>query len=299
MRYFNKVTFICIFLMVSISSNAQLVITQQMIDRMDGTLPQENLDKGIYRCIYHFTQQVEDRRSKEIVVLTDTMALDFGKHFSVYYDWNKSVRDSLQRVVVDNLTITHIDVNTNPNHDMVEFRDEVGNYFTQSPKGENAEIFKNRLQNEVSSIYTASMESFKCVENLDPQSWQFSSDTLRVLGYLCQKATTSFRGREYTAWFAPEIPINEGPWKLFGLPGLILKANTSDGIFSFEAIGLENLKELFISMDKDTYSNCTRQEFAKYRAKKRDRLLARHYMNGRLIVGGTPNPYIFHDLELE
>lgn len=54
--------------------------------------------------------------------------------------------------------------------------------------------------------------------------WQLENDFKMISGYRCQKATTSFRGRNYTAWFSPKIPLPYGPWKLNGLPGLILEA---------------------------------------------------------------------------
>lgn len=299
MSFLKKGVFILLFLPCITISNAQFVITQQTIDRMSGTLPQEQLDKGVYRCIYHFTQQITERETGNTLLQTDTMALDFGRNFSVYYDWNKVKKDSVQRGKVRGLEIKVIRHKTNPDFDMVDYQSAQGTYFVNSHKGENAELFKNRLNNEIISVDITDLEAFKCIEKLSPQHWQFTADTLSILGYVCQKAITSFRGRNYEAWFTPEIPIKEGPWKLYGLPGLILKAASIDGLFTFEAIGLENLKDVYITMDKDTYFNCTRQEFAKYKSNKRKKLLARHYINGTITVGSTRNPFDYSDLELE
>lgn len=63
--------------------------------------------------------------------------------------------------------------------------------------------------------------------------WQLSDSTLTILGQECNMATADYHGRQWTAWFATEIPSQDGPWKFCGLPGLILKAES--GPFVFEA----------------------------------------------------------------
>lgn len=68
--------------------------------------------------------------------------------------------------------------------------------------------------------------------------WNIKSDTLTLLGQLCQKATTDFKGRVYSAWFAPSIPFSMGPWMLNGLPGLILKAEDEKKEYSFTCMEL-------------------------------------------------------------
>ena len=68
--------------------------------------------------------------------------------------------------------------------------------------------------------------------------WEIGDSIKNVLGYDCVQATTDYHGREWTVWFTPDIPIQDGPWKLRGLPGLILEAATGDGI-GFVADGIE------------------------------------------------------------
>lgn len=55
------------------------------------------------------------------------------------------------------------------------------------------------------------------------QPWVITSETKNIKGHTCTKATLSFRGRNWEAWFAQDIPLPYGPWKFYGLPGLIVE----------------------------------------------------------------------------
>lgn len=77
-------------------------------------------------------------------------------------------------------------------------------------------------------------------EPLAEMQWEVVSDSTKtVLGYECVMARSSYHGRNWTAWFAPEIPLSDGPWKFAGLPGLVLRADESQGMHSFTANGIE------------------------------------------------------------
>ena len=82
--------------------------------------------------------------------------------------------------------------------------------------------------------------SFKCEEPFSDIKWEIGDSTKNILGYECIQAATDYHGRRWTAWFAPEIPTIDGPWKLCGLPGLILEATDSTDQHSFIATGIEN-----------------------------------------------------------
>lgn len=78
-------------------------------------------------------------------------------------------------------------------------------------------------------------------EKLPELRWSLTTETSKVLGYNVQKARVKFRGREYTAWFTTEIKVNDGPFKFHGLPGLILKIESDDGAYSFEAFSVRSV----------------------------------------------------------
>lgn len=69
-------------------------------------------------------------------------------------------------------------------------------------------------------------------------NWNLYSDTITIFGYKCQKAVGDFKGRTYTVWFSTSLPYSFGPWKLKGLPGIILKAVDSKNQVSFIASGI-------------------------------------------------------------
>jgi GLPGLI family protein len=69
--------------------------------------------------------------------------------------------------------------------------------------------------------------------------WQIKSRTKKIGKFTAQKAVGEFRGRSYTAWFTEEIPLPYGPWKLYGLPGLILEAEDSEKMFQVKFVSIK------------------------------------------------------------
>lgn len=80
-------------------------------------------------------------------------------------------------------------------------------------------------------------------EDIPTIVWNISNEKQIILNYSCTKATTTFRGRQFNAWFTTEIPIPYGPWKFGGLPGLILKISDSKNNFVFECEGFQKLRD--------------------------------------------------------
>lgn len=71
-------------------------------------------------------------------------------------------------------------------------------------------------------------------------SWEISTDTFTVCGYLCQKASIVYKNIQYYAWFTPKLAYNSGPNGFSGLPGLILKVYCpADYKLGFEAIEIQ------------------------------------------------------------
>lgn len=72
------------------------------------------------------------------------------------------------------------------------------------------------------------------------QQWTLEDKHQMILGYDCQLATCHWRGRDFEAWFATDIPVRLGPWIFGGLPGLILKLNDTQNLYTWETVGLRS-----------------------------------------------------------
>ncbi|MDD3701909.1 MAG: GLPGLI family protein [Bacteroidales bacterium] len=103
------------------------------------------------------------------------------------------------------------------------------------------EVFKNYPANKTTVIYRTFGEGPVLIYTEDSLKfdWKILPDTKKYLNYSCQKATTTFRGRTYEAWFTYEIPLSEGPYKFTGLPGLILQIQDTKNHYVFDCIGIE------------------------------------------------------------
>lgn len=75
-------------------------------------------------------------------------------------------------------------------------------------------------------------------------NWNICDSTKYINGFKSYEARSNYHGREWHVWFTPDIPINDGPWVLCGLPGLILEAQDKDGLFSFNIIGFTSIQAL-------------------------------------------------------
>ncbi len=73
---------------------------------------------------------------------------------------------------------------------------------------------------------------YDATEETPEIAWTLTEDTMTVSGYLCHKATTTFRGVEWQVCFTEEIPSSAGPWRLCGLPGLVVQAKIEAHTFS-------------------------------------------------------------------
>jgi len=104
------------------------------------------------------------------------------------------------------------------------------------------------VNNNLQQVYRVASDEYILKEDFPVLDWEILEDSKEIGGYTCQKAVVDFKGRTYEAWFTTEIPMPFGPWKLHGLPGLILSAvdTKQEVIFEFDGFdkieGITNIK---------------------------------------------------------
>lgn len=167
-----------------------------------------------------------------------------------------------------------------------------------------SEYFKDFSSNSFTeySRMPAALKSMNCqyTESMPVHNWTIYADTLRILNYCCQKATCTFRGRDYTAWFSMDIPINNGPWKFGGLPGLILKVYDKDKLFVFESIGIEIKEDKYPIKsyhDYKSYKKMKRKEVMRYQKEANENYLKA--ANLTLVRGKMPTSIPHSYMELQ
>ncbi len=109
-------------------------------------------------------------------------------------------------------------------------------------------------------------------EKIPDFNWTITAETKNIGGYDCVKAISDkFRGRVYEAWFTYMIPNSAGPWKLGGLPGLILEASNQKGSvkFAFTSLQIPNQDKVSYEVAEDTTFK-TWNEHIKFQQKKID-----------------------------
>jgi len=81
-------------------------------------------------------------------------------------------------------------------------------------------------------------------DSLPTPNWKILNDIKDVAGHICMKAMIqdTVKKQKIVAWFAQDIPVNAGPERLYGLPGLILELDINDGAMTIEATKIENKK---------------------------------------------------------
>jgi|LSQX01.2.fsa_nt_gb GLPGLI family protein len=243
----------------------QLLILFSFISILGQSLfsQEETLDYAHLKCQYHHTYLKD---TLDVDTYDDLFILQIGKSISKFYSYYTFQMDSLRKTpdgesVWKGLFARSLD-------DFNQHRDRK-RWLNSFPRTRSATfVYKNYPSGKMTVADGIRNDHYLYQDTLNAQHWQVIDSTKTILGYECQKAESDFRGRRWTAWFSPDIPVNNGPWKLGGLPGLILEAYDVGKHYYFLIVGIESVTQEPIIFSrgpssKAKFRDVTRRELLK------------------------------------
>ena len=196
------------------------------------------LDHASMKCMYRATQLKD---TLNVAFYEDLLILQIGPQVSKCFSYYTFQNDSLRQTPEGKRQASELF-----NRALADFhkhRDR-SRFLNSFPRSRTVTIvYKNHPAGAITVTDGLREDQVTYRDTLNAQQWTMTDSTREVLGYTCQQATSDFRGRHWTAWFATDIPVSDGPWKLGGLPGLILEAYDKGHQYTFTAVELERVAE--------------------------------------------------------
>ncbi|WP_165877920.1 GLPGLI family protein [Pedobacter psychrotolerans] len=186
----------------------------------------------------------------------------YSEDFILAFNTKKSVYSSQTRVKQDSTVQAILAAAEAKNSDVVD----MGTYL---PVTEDDIYIDN---GKISIVKNTPQQRYLITEVSGKIDWKIDKETKDLLGYTCQKATGICKGRKYTAWFTTDIPASFGPWKLQGLPGLILEAYDDRHFIKFTCTklvtqgNLQTVKSINIPSDAISTTNKEYEQMKKAQA---------------------------------
>ena len=168
------------------------------------------------------------------------------------YDYECQTQDADGKAVTDRMKVClQVGQHCTRSFPYRKFREDTEGYDCMTPdefpqfRAESycfvPEVWTNYPDGQVTTRDAIIPNIYETREERKPINWELIDDTLTVAGYLCKTATCQLHGRNWTALYSEDIPTSAGPWKLCGLPGLILKAEADGGIHRFTLASLQRI----------------------------------------------------------
>lgn len=193
---------------------------------------QKAIDQVHIKCIYSLQFKLDstnlNKKSEE------DMILKIGKNnHSEFLSYNQQYSDSVFSTA-SNRPIGNI------NEKEIEMLFEK---VRQIPRTKfKFKIYKNYPVNKITTTDEVLRDKYMYEEPISTIRWKIHPEQRTISGYKCQKATGSFAGRNYIAWFTNEIPVSDGPYKFNGLPGLIVTIADTRNQYVFTLKKVEKAK---------------------------------------------------------
>ena len=175
----------------------------------------------------------------------------------------------------------------NQGRDMFKFLSKQG--FMPESRYKSLKDFKN---NNI-RVWDSNMgNKYRYDVEMQDLSWELGDSIKNISGYECQNAFADYHGRKWEVWFAPEIPFQDGPWQLCGLPGLIMEASEDSGYYSFFITGIQNCNEPFKpTFENEKYFITKRKSFLKQKdySRKNRAAMVNVITNGKVNLPNSIN----------
>lgn len=228
------------------------------------------IDQAHLKCSYEYKYEFDTLSHKD--VRDDLLYLQIGKSISKCFSYYTYQNDSLWNSPDGEKKVSSL---------MMEAFTKKGSRTNAFPhKRMTACIYKNYPIGKVTITDHLMDQYYVYEDDLYPQTWSMEDSTKLVMGHECQKAVCNFRGREWTAWFAVDIPISDGPWIFGGLPGLIMDVYDRKNQHHFRINGLQKVNNEpieFIVLDKN-FKKLVQTDRIKFLRSKMN-----YYMNNKSI----------------
>lgn len=255
---------------------------------------QEKLDSTYLMCQYKYTYMNDTLQQTR---RDDLFILEIGPKISKFYSYYTFQYDSLMST--PNGEQKKREIFNQSLSDFHKHRDRRKFLNGFSRKRSTTCIYKNYPEKGMTIIDFLGGDYVVYEDVLNDQDWQITDSIKTVLNYNCQQAICRFRGREWIVWFTTDIPVANGPWKLGGLPGLILEAYDRGNQYYFNIIGLEkkNNKPILFGesfFKKIKYIKTNRKEFLKACKRKIDN--ASGFLGAETGVSFGNNDPVYYDL---
>ena len=229
------------------------------------------IDRAYMKCLYRYVYLNDTLTGK---TKNDLLVLQIGTRISKCFSHYSNQVDSLSALPNGDMIIGKMINDAMNNGEFMR-----GNYPHKRLK---TYIYKNYPEGRMTVTDGLILQDYRYVDSLH--------------------ATADFRGRRWTAWFATDIPVSDGPWKLGGLPGLILEAYDEGQQHVFTAVGLERVKDEPIIFnrsfgDNQKFEQTNRLEFL--RSKKKSLMDLNGYIQmetGIDLSLGKPQKVMRYDL---
>lgn len=199
--------------------------------------------ESLYECIYEYTVSGQDK-NKELFNDVGYCMLQIGAGIGKFYDYSSYQTDSVKQANCNEQVINSYRLREQRN---AFFFDQI--IYQNNPKGKIT----------VQSIITPNFYNYE--ENRYPVKWTIKEGDDTICGYPCRIAQGEYGGRTWIVKYAPEIPTQNGPWKLTGLPGLILDAIDTEGTHHFSAVTFRTGAVAITSLNKKGSITTSRDKF--------------------------------------